>query len=158
MARGQVQEAHAAGGAHGHGGGELVVGGQVDRADGSLGQPRRQGLHPEARLVHRHWHEFRSRGPQGGPGGGIARVLHGHPVAGPDQGPRHQVQGALAAARDHQAAFVHGQAAHLGEEPGQGGAQPRLSARIPVPEQLPAAEGAAVGPGQEVRGHEAQVW
>src|SRR5262249_27698174 len=147
---GELQQRQPAGGREDHGGGELMVGGEVDRSKaGALGQ-RRERSDVDPLVVHRNRDDSSSGAPERGPGWRVANRLHCHGGSRLEKAAGEGVGVHPTAGTDEEGVLGGGKSASRGEHLRQRATQAWVAAKVSVSQQRWAvpSEHAAIGPSQ----------
>ena len=105
----ELQELEPPGRGEHRGGRELVVGGEVDRAELPLLGQRRQRAHTDSAPVHRHGHQRGAGEAERRPRPGVTEPLHRHHVTRAEEGAGDEVQRHLAPTGDEHRFFGGGE-------------------------------------------------
>jgi len=115
MHPGQLQQPSTAGGVQRHLGGVLGTGAEIHKADGFLDQEGFQGFDIQAVGIHGNGEQPGTRRSEGFGHPEPAGVLHRDGIAGGEEHPGDQVEGAHEPAREQQVARIDRQAPHVPE-------------------------------------------
>jgi hypothetical protein len=131
MLSGPIQQLGAALGGQRDAGWELVVGGQIEEADGNLPKPGFEGFQNEAARIHRQVQDLSTCPEDGHAHGRAAGPFHGHHPARFDEGTHQQLQPLAAAPSGKHAFGPQEDASTLAQPGGDGPPVARLALDLP---------------------------